>query len=100
MNGWDHVANLGRVSLAASDSAARPCGGVSPEARVRPRRGSQGARKGSGGFGVTRQTQLWAQHRRRVTGARQSGPVAALAYSGERLHEQQGRKWEIRSLGR
>jgi hypothetical protein len=34
------------------------------------------------------------------TGLRQSGPAAALAYSGEQLCEQQGREREIRSVGR
>jgi hypothetical protein len=34
------------------------------------------------------------------TSPRRSGPAAAVAYSGERLCEQQGRKWEIRGLGR
>jgi hypothetical protein len=67
MDGWDLAASLGWVSLAASGSAVRPHGGVSPEARARPQRGSRGARKGSGGFGVTRRTRSWARHRRRGT---------------------------------
>jgi hypothetical protein len=90
------VASLGRVSLATSGGAARLRDEAPLEARARARRGPWAlgrAQVGSGWHDIDAQAP-------EGNGSLQSGPTAVLAYSGERLREQQGREREIRGMGR
>jgi hypothetical protein len=70
--------------------ATRSRGGVSPEMRGTATAGPRGFWEGSGAIRVTRQSQLWASHRRGSTRGhrtRRKGSAVVQTYSGEQLRD-------------
>jgi hypothetical protein len=86
-----------------SGGGARLHGGVSPEARARAHRGSRGAGKGPGRFGVTQRTWPWARRRHKgIEGWRSKVEWLGgnISYSSEQLRMYRGREWGIWGIGR